>query len=63
VHSTSVRNNGKGIRGVGGVADLEACTVHIVNIISQRQYFVARCLSYYVENAFGLHSISVCLVT
>jgi hypothetical protein len=32
---------GKGIREVGGVADKEANIVHIINIISQRQYFVA----------------------
>jgi hypothetical protein len=35
---------GKGIRGVGGAADKEACTVQTVKGISQRQYFVARCL-------------------
>lgn len=46
---------GKVIRGVGEVADKEACTVHTVNIISQRQYFAARCLSCYVGNVFGLH--------
>jgi hypothetical protein len=51
---------GKGFRGVGGVADKEAYTVHTVNIISQRQYFVARCLISYVGNAFGLHSICIC---
>jgi hypothetical protein len=28
-----------------------------INIISQRQYFAARCLSSYVGNVFGLHSI------
>jgi hypothetical protein len=47
---------GKGIREVGGVTDKEACTVHTINIISQRQYFVAHCLSSYV----GLHSMCVC---
>jgi hypothetical protein len=51
---------GKGIRGLGGVADKEACTVHTKNIISQRQYFVARCFSSYVGNIFGLHSVCVC---
>jgi hypothetical protein len=45
---------GKGIKGVGGVADKEAYTVHTINIISQRLYFVARCLIPYVNNAFGL---------
>jgi hypothetical protein len=50
---------GKGIRGAGGVADKEAYTVHTINIISQRQYFVARCLSSYVGNVFGLHSICI----
>jgi hypothetical protein len=34
----------KGIRGVGGVAGKEAKTVQTINIISQRQYFVVRCL-------------------
>jgi hypothetical protein len=35
---------------MGGVADKEAYTVHIINIISQRQCFVARCLSSCVSN-------------
>jgi hypothetical protein len=35
---------GKGIRGVGGVADKEAYTVYTIDIISQWQYFAARCL-------------------
>jgi hypothetical protein len=52
--------NGKGIRGVEGAADNEAYTVHTINIISQRQYFVARCLSSYVGNVFDLHSTCVC---
>jgi hypothetical protein len=30
---------------VGGVTDEEHCAVHTVNIISQRQCFVARCFS------------------
>jgi hypothetical protein len=50
---------GMGISGVGGVADKEAYTVHTINIISQRQYFVARSLSSYVDNVFGLRSICV----
>jgi hypothetical protein len=50
---------GKGIRKVGGVADKDACTVHSFNF-SQRQYFVARCLSSYVGNVFGTHSTCVC---
>jgi hypothetical protein len=45
---------------VGGGADKEAFTVHTINIISQRQYFVAHCLSSYVGNVFGEHSICVC---
>jgi hypothetical protein len=45
---------GKGIRGA---ADKEAYTVHIINIISQRQYLAARCLISNVGNVFGLHSI------
>jgi hypothetical protein len=46
---------GKAIRGVGGVADKEAYGVHTINIISQQQYFIARCLSSCVGNVFGLH--------
>jgi hypothetical protein len=49
----------KGIRGVGGVADKEAEAVHTINIISQRQYFVARYLISYVGNSFGLHRIEM----
>jgi hypothetical protein len=52
--------NGKGIGGVGGAADREAYTIHTINIISQPQYFVARCLSSCVDNAFGLRSMCVC---
>jgi hypothetical protein len=51
---------GHGIRGLEGGAGKEAYTVHTTNIISQRQYFAARCLSSYVTNVFGLHSICVC---
>jgi hypothetical protein len=50
---------GKGIRAIRVVADKEAYTVHSINIISQRQYFVARCLSSYAGNVFGLHSTGV----
>jgi hypothetical protein len=49
--------NGKGIRGVGEVADKESHTVVYGINISQRQYFVARCLSSYV----GVMSL-VCIV-
>jgi hypothetical protein len=55
VHSRSVESKREGIEGLGGVADKEAYTVHTINIISQRQYFVARCLIAYVGNVFGLH--------
>jgi uncharacterized membrane protein len=44
---------------MGEKADQEAHTVHTKNIISQRQYFVARRLSSYIGNVFGLHSIFV----
>jgi hypothetical protein len=47
------------MRGVGRVADTEACTVHSKNI-SQRQYFAARCLISCVRNAFGSDSTCVC---
>jgi hypothetical protein len=43
----------KGIRGMEGVADKEACIIHAFNNISLRQYFVARCLSSCVSNVFG----------
>jgi hypothetical protein len=46
VRSTSVRSKRQ-------VADKEAYTVHTINIISQRQYFVAHCLSSCVGNVFG----------
>jgi hypothetical protein len=42
------------------VGDKEAHTVHAIDIISQGQYFVARCFSSYVGNVFGLQSISIC---
>jgi hypothetical protein len=45
---------------VGGVADKEANTVHIFNIISQWQYFVARRLISFVGNVFGIRNIRVC---
>jgi hypothetical protein len=51
---------GKGIREMGEVADKEAYTVQTINIISQRQYFIARCLSFYVGYVFGLHSMCLC---
>jgi hypothetical protein len=47
---------------MGGIPDKEACTTHTVNIISQRQYFVARCLSSYVGDVFGSRSICVFLL-
>jgi hypothetical protein len=59
VRSTSLEVKGKGIRGV---ADKEAYTVHTTNIISQRQYFVVRCLTSYVGNVFGLHTVCVFLL-
>jgi hypothetical protein len=48
---------GKGIRRMREVADKEAYSIHTINIISQQQYFVARCLSSSVSNVFGLHRI------
>jgi hypothetical protein len=45
---------GKGIRGV---ANKEAYTVHTINIISQQQYFVACHLSLYVGKVFVLYSV------
>jgi hypothetical protein len=49
---------GKGIRGVGGVADKEAYSVR--TIVSQRQFFVPRCLISFVGSVFGLRCICVC---
>lgn len=51
--------NGMMIGGAGGVAGNKAYTVHAVNIISERQYFVAPCLIPGVGNVFDLHSICV----
>jgi hypothetical protein len=39
---------GKVKRAVGGAADKEACTVHPTSIISQRQYFTAFFLNFWV---------------
>jgi hypothetical protein len=50
VRSRPFRSKRQGIRVVGGVADKEAYTVHAMNIISQLQYFVARCLSSHVSS-------------
>jgi hypothetical protein len=52
--------NGKGIRGLGGVAGKEAHTIQTMNIISRRQHFIAPCLSSHVGNVFGLRRVSVC---
>jgi hypothetical protein len=41
------------------VVDEEVHTVHMKHIILQRQYFVARCLSFIVGNVFGLHSVCI----
>jgi hypothetical protein len=47
---------------MGGVADKETYTVHTVGLISQRQYFAARCLSSCVGNVFVLRSVCVSLL-
>jgi hypothetical protein len=41
---------------MGGAADKDVCTLHSVNIISQRDFAVARCLISYIGDIFGLHS-------
>jgi hypothetical protein len=46
---------------VGGAVHKDANTIHTINIISQRQYIVARCLISCVDDVFGLHSICVCV--
>lgn len=53
----------KGVRGLRGIADRDAYTVHTINIISQRQCFVAHCLVSYIGNVFGLDSICGCFVS
>jgi hypothetical protein len=53
---------GKGIIGVREVVYKEAQTLKTINVISQLQYFVARCLSSYVGNVFGLRSIRFCFL-
>jgi hypothetical protein len=62
VCSKSVRTKRHGNQrgGGGGVADKEAYTVQAFNIISERHYFVSRCLNSFVGNVFGLHSACVC---
>jgi hypothetical protein len=52
VRSRSVRSMRQEDQRGGRVIDKEACTVHTINITSQRQYFVASCLSSCVGNAF-----------
>jgi hypothetical protein len=53
---------GKGIKGVGEVADKQAYTVHTINTSSsQQQNFVARYFSSCVGNVLGLCSICVCI--
>lgn len=47
---------GKAVTVEGGVADKKAFSVHTKNIICQRQYFVAGCLCFFVNNTFDLHS-------
>jgi hypothetical protein len=59
VRSRLLAVKGKAIIG-GGIAGKDAYTVHTINIISKRQYFVARCLISSVNNIFGLHSMFVC---
>jgi hypothetical protein len=49
-----------GSEKLGGAAGKETRTIHTVNIISQRQYFAARCLSSYAGIIFCLHSTWVC---
>jgi hypothetical protein len=56
VRSRTVRSKGQGDqKGRRG----SRYTVHTINIISQRQYFVASCLWSCVGDVFGLHSICV----
>jgi hypothetical protein len=57
VHTRFARSKGNGIKGVGRVAHKEARTAHTTNILYSRQYFVSRCLSFYVGNGFGLHCV------
>jgi hypothetical protein len=47
-------------KGIIGVADEAAYTVQTININSQWQYFVARCLSCCDGDVFALHSTCVC---
>jgi hypothetical protein len=56
VRSTSVANKRQGDQRGARSADKEAYTVHSANIISEQQYFVARCLCSYVGNVCGLRS-------
>jgi hypothetical protein len=61
LRSASVRSNKQEVQtGLGGVSDKEACSFPTINIISRRQCFVSHCLSFFVGNDFGLHSICIC---
>jgi hypothetical protein len=55
--SRSVVSKRQGYQRVGGVADREVYTVRSINIISQRWYFVARCIISSVGKVFGLHIV------
>jgi hypothetical protein len=55
----SLEVNDRGIRGVEEVACKEARTVHTINIISQRQYLVARCLVFCVDNVCYMRLFSL----
>lgn len=47
-------------RDSGRICEFHVRWKVIRNVISQRHYFVACCLSFFVGTVFGLHSISIC---
>lgn len=59
VDPLSLEVKGMALGGAGGVTD-RAYTIHTTNIMSQWQYLLPRCLSFYVGNVFGLDSMRVC---
>lgn len=61
VRSTSKRGQSQsGSEGLGGETDKEACTIHAINISSQRQYFVARRLISSAGNCFDCRNYFIC---
>jgi hypothetical protein len=59
MRSKSIRSKSQGNQ----TAADKAHAVRTINIISQQQYFVARCLIPYVGNVVSLHSTVECILS